>query len=71
MKIIATVEKEELSQAVLRAVLNKPQFRGRFPAALEFLYDSENRELRAEVVMFQTEKAAREYAESLQTEKAA
>lgn len=62
MKIVAVVKKDELAQAALRVVLNKPQFRGKFPAALEFLFDSESGNLTAEVVLFETEKAAREYA---------
>jgi hypothetical protein len=55
-----------LLQAALRVVLNKPEFKGKFPAAGELLIEPANPDpdLRVivRVVLFDTEAAAAEYA---------
>ncbi len=65
MKSLVVITASELRDAALHVLLTRPQFNGKCVGAVEFVFDpaepSEERRIRAEVVLFDTDAAARRY----------
>ena len=68
MKNTVIINAEELKKAALHILLEKPQFYGKYVSTVEFVFNQSDpnpmRQMRCEVVLFDTEGGARRYLES-------
>lgn len=68
MKRTVVLTASDLCGAGIEALMRRPQFRGKHVAAYELLHEldnpSDDLKVRCEVVLFDTEKAARDYAKT-------
>lgn len=74
MKVVATATAAEIANAIAQQVLKRPEYFGKHVAAVEMIHDparTDASRFKIEVVMFDTEKGARDYLQPFVPEKEA